>query len=658
MHRTPLHNAIRSALYFSAVATAGAYAPQAASQEPQPDPDLEQITVTGSRIATDPNLISSAPVSQVSAQELTYRGITRVEDLINDLPQITPELSANESNGATGTATLDLRGLGSDRTLVLVNGHRMGFGDPFALAPDVNQIPGALVSQVELLTGGASSTYGSDAMAGVVNFIMKDDFEGFQLDLQYSGYQHNQGNDAVQEQIAAAGFEQAPSDVTDGGTVSANVIIGMNSEDGRGNITGYLGYRDINAITQDSRDFSACALDSGSGGGQVCSGSATRAPALITDFGDAYFMVEGDQLVPWDGTTYNFGPLNHFQRPDERYTGGIFGNYAVDEHLEGYAEFMFMDDRSLAQIAPSGAFFVTDSINCSNAFLSDQQFATLGCTGPDDVAPFFIGRRNVEGGPRISDLRHTSFRSLAGIRGDITDNWSYDAFANFARLSFSNTFQNDMSTTRIIRSLDVVADPDTGQPVCQSVLDGSDPNCVPWNIFREGGVTQEALDYLSLPLFSKADLSQDQLVAYVSGDLTDMGLVSPWAGGGVEMAPEQRARALYHGHDHAAGGVLGALLQEHRGRVGDLMQPITAHLKDADLIGRPIPVLHRAQHARAHPLLALKIQHRVDHVLQHLGASDGAVLGDVADEHQRHAHALAELDEHARDLAQLRHAAR
>src|SRR5690606_29119010 len=145
--------------------------------------------------------ISSSPVSQIQAEELTYRGVTRVEDLVNDLPQITPEFTSNDSNGATGTATLDLRGLNSDRTLVLVNGHRMGFGDPSVLSPDINQIPGALIERVEILTGGASSTYGSDAVSGVVNFIMKDDFEGFQLNFQYAGYQHSQGNHGVQAAI-------------------------------------------------------------------------------------------------------------------------------------------------------------------------------------------------------------------------------------------------------------------------------------------------------------------------------------------------------------------------------------------------------------------------------------------------------------------------
>jgi outer membrane receptor protein involved in Fe transport len=485
-------------------------------EAPQDDAaDVGTIVVTGSRIGTDPNLVTSSPVTTVRAEDITHRGVTRIEDLVNDLPQVVPELTANESNGATGTATLDLRGAGSDRTLVLTNGHRMGFGDPFQLAPDVNQVPSALIERVEVLTGGASSTYGSDAVSGVVNFIMKRDFEGFQINYQYAGYQHEQGNDRVQTDIDAAGFPQAPGDVTDGGTMTIDLLLGMNSADGRGNITAYLGYRDINGLLQSERDFSACALDTDLGTG--CVGSATSAEGLFTPFdGVNYFTVEGDQFVPGI-PYYNYGPLNYFQRPDERYTGGVFGEYEVSEHFTGYAEFQVMDDRSLAQIAPSGAFFVTSTLNCSNPLLSAQQFATLGCTSPDDVVPWYIGRRNVEGGPRVDDLRHTSYRLLGGMKGAITDNWDYDVFANFSRLVYSDTYQNDMSTTRIIRALDVVEDA-SGNPVCQSVVDGSDPSCVPWNVFQEGGVTQEAIDYLILPLFADASLDMDQIVGFVRGD--------------------------------------------------------------------------------------------------------------------------------------------
>ena len=197
----PLGVDIRKGL--SAVAAVGLVAtPIAVLAQDQDDDEgpglMEVVVTTGTRIPVDTNLISTSPVTSVSAEELAYTGATRVEDLINDLPQVVPELTANDSNGSTRTATLDLRGLGSDRTLVLVNGHRLGFGDPFALAPDINVIPGNLVERVELLTGGASSTYGSDAVAGVINFIMKDDFEGFQFDVQTSYYKHDNDNGAAQ----------------------------------------------------------------------------------------------------------------------------------------------------------------------------------------------------------------------------------------------------------------------------------------------------------------------------------------------------------------------------------------------------------------------------------------------------------------------------
>ncbi len=529
-----IRRAVRLALASSAAATA-MYGVAAVAQDtaPQDDAaDVGTIVVTGSRIGTDPNLVTSSPVTTVRAEDITSRGVTRIEDLVNDLPQVVPELTANESNGATGTATIDLRGAGSDRTLVLTNGHRMGFGDPFALAPDVNQVPSALIERVEVLTGGASSTYGSDAVSGVVNFIMKDDFEGFQINYQYAGYQHEQGNDAVQAAISNSGFTQAPDDVTDGATTDINLVMGVNSADGRGNVTAYLGYRDINALLQSERDFSSCALSANNG--RTCAGSATSATGLFTPFdGVNYFTVEGDQFVPFDfgADLYNYGPLNYFQRPDERYTGGVFGHYQVDEHLTGYAEFQVMDDHSLAQIAPSGAFFVTSTLNCSNPFLSAQQFATLGCTAPTDVVPFYVGRRNVEGGPRFDDLRHTNYRLLGGLRGNLTENWDYDVFANFARLVYSEDYNNDMSITRIVRALDVVDD-GSGNAVCASVLDGSDPNCVPWNVFQTGGATQAAIDYLTLPLFSDGDLNQDQFVGFVRGDT---GLTIPTATESVQV---------------------------------------------------------------------------------------------------------------------------
>ena len=151
------------------------------------DAGEETIYVTGSRIP-QPNLSATSPVTVVNSQEVRLTGTTRTEDLINSLPQAFASQGGNVSNGSTGTATLDLRNLGTNRTLVLINGRRLLPGSPGQLtnAADINIIPAAMVERVDVLTGGASSVYGADAVAGVVNFIMDTDFEGLRVDAQYS----------------------------------------------------------------------------------------------------------------------------------------------------------------------------------------------------------------------------------------------------------------------------------------------------------------------------------------------------------------------------------------------------------------------------------------------------------------------------------------
>src|SRR6476619_4302838 len=181
----PIRHAVRYALLTGAAA--GAAVPAFAA-----DQTIQEVVVTGSRIA-QPNLETSSPVTQVTSEDVITQGVTKIEDLINQLPQAFAAQNATVSNGSTGTATVNLRGLGSARTLVLIDGRRMPYGGVTAgsYAADLNQIPTAMVERVEVLTGGASAVYGSDAVAGVVNFIMKKDFEGIQIDGQYSMYQHN-----------------------------------------------------------------------------------------------------------------------------------------------------------------------------------------------------------------------------------------------------------------------------------------------------------------------------------------------------------------------------------------------------------------------------------------------------------------------------------
>jgi outer membrane receptor protein involved in Fe transport len=484
--------------------------------------------------------------------------------MIRTLPQVYSSQNTSQSNGATGTATLNLRNLGAERTLVLINGRRMPAGSPLqgGVGADINQIPGALIKTVEVLTGGASATYGSDAVAGVVNFMMLDDFEGVKLDYQYSGYQHDNSSKKWQRIVKDAGYPAPNGSTTDGEMDDFSLIIGGNFDNGRGNATAYATYRKIDPVLQGDRDYSACALSDDASG---CFGSSTIPDGRFTDFGatnEFDYQVEGNQFVPYN-STFNYGALNYYQRPDKRYTLGSFAHYEINKHVEAYTELMYMDDNTTSQIAPSGAFFVTDTIQCGNPYMSEQQFEALcgqyGLT-KDDAQTAYLGRRNVEGGNRQQDLQYDSFRGVFGFRGEINDTWRYDTYYMYSQVNMTNTYENDLSSPNIARALDAVEDPETGEIVCQSVLDGSDPACAPWNVFEAGGVTQEALDYLVLPLFARGTTKQEVASGYVEGNLGDYGIALPWADDGIAvvLGAEYRKEELDFNPDRGFQEGLGA----------------------------------------------------------------------------------------------------
>jgi iron complex outermembrane recepter protein len=582
----------------------------------------ETIIVTGSRLRSQ-NLESASPVTVVTAEEFAITGTTRVEDLVNSLPQVFASQGGNVSNGATGTATLNLRGLGAERTLVLVNGRRLMPGTPTTSAADINAIPAALIKRVDVLSGGASSVYGADAVAGVVNFVLDTEFEGFKIDANYGFFNHNNraGPDIIGA-LDARGFGFPTGSVTDGGTFDGTIAFGSSFDDGRGRVTAYAGYRRIDPVLQARRDYSSCSLSANTLTGATnsvastgrlynCGGSATSPQGTVfifDDFDDTTDLEgggpDGDQpngvadsltsatnqfgpnrtLLP-GSTPFNFAPLNYFQRPDERYTAGVFAEYEITPAIKPYLEFMFMDDRSVAQIAPSGNFGNTLSINCDNPLLSASQLAAicddenlLVSAAPGDAftvtgnvaaenqaridrglgepilpttAFNFIDpttgntynrafaqilRRNVEGGPRRDDLQHTSYRTIVGSKGDLSPAWSYDAYYQYGRTAFSQVYTNDFSINRLTRALDVVEGPD-GTPVCRSALDGTDPNCVPWDIFSPGTVTPSAAAnaYLSTPGFSRGIVEEQVVSAFVSGSLGEYGLKTPWADQGVDV---------------------------------------------------------------------------------------------------------------------------
>src|SRR5512145_2430498 len=287
--RSMSNNTIRRAVRCALVTSVAAAAASAMLAQAAEEGTIQEVVVTGSRIA-QPGLTSISPVVSVGSDQIKIEGITRVEDLINNLPQAFADFGGNLSNGSTGAATVNLRNLGSQRTLVLVNNRRLMPGDPTqsgSASPDLNQIPTALVERVEVLTGGASAVYGADAVAGVVNFIMNDNFEGVRLDAQYSLYQHNQHSDNIAALVRGRNFALPDSNVTDGATKDITFVAGINTPDGHGNATVYVGYRELEQIKQDQRDFSACSL--GSGSAFACAGSSTAAPGRFITRGDSPF---------------------------------------------------------------------------------------------------------------------------------------------------------------------------------------------------------------------------------------------------------------------------------------------------------------------------------------------------------------------------------
>src|SRR3569833_2229030 len=540
---------------FMALSAAPAYA---ADDQPA---QVKEVAITGSRIPT-PGLTSTSPLSVVNDQEVKLQGTTNTESLVNSLPSVFAAQGNNVSNASAGTATVNLRGLESKRTLVLIDGKRLMPGDPAVVSPDLNQIPATLIDRVEVVTGGASAVYGSDAIAGVVNFIMKKDFEGLRLDSQYSFYQHNNDDAGSQAINKARGFPVPSGNVTDGATWDNTAVLGASSPDGKGNVTAYAGYRNTQAVTENKRDYSNCSVSTINNNPHVCQGSSTSFPGRFTSIvlakqpSKTVGASSGTQ-VPYVGAVnaFNFAPYNFFQRPDERYTAGAFAHYQVKPWMDVYSSFMFMDDHTVAQIAPSGAFFGTPfNINCNNPLLSAaevNQWCTSQGLAAAQNATLFIGRRNVEGGPRQNDLRHDSYRIVLGAKGDFADAWTYDVYAQYGTTIRVENFLNDMSINRIGRSLQVVTDtrpgsPTLGQAVCSSVITGVDAACVPWNIFKLGGVTQAALDYLDGPGFQEGSTTEQIVSASISGDLGKYGMKSPWAkdGVGIALGAEYRREAL------------------------------------------------------------------------------------------------------------------
>jgi len=620
-----LQFAIRAAL---AAAAATAVVPVALAQTattttaPAADTTLQEVVVTGSRIQSL-NIQSISPISTVSAVDIQATGLTRVEDILNNLPMVFAGQNSTVSNGADGTATVDLRGLGAKRTLTLVDGRRLGpgTGDGRNFS-DINQIPTALIERVDILTGGASSVYGADAVAGVVNFVLNTHFQGVKVDASYNFNQHSQHQGVATAAVNTAGDLLPPNSVNTGFGKNVSILMGSNFDDNRGNATFYATFDKVNPILEGKYDYGACTLDATKAGGLKCGGSNTSAKNGAGGYFNASNTagsiftntVDGltGQFRPFNAAVdqYNFGPVNFYQRPNERWTAGSFVNYDVNPHMNVYAETMFTRNTSDAQIAASGDFFNNSFIPCNDPLLTAQEAAAICAAGiaqgnnsrlingvATPGANLYIGRRNAEGGGRVASFQSNANRIVVGLKGDFAEAWKYDVYAQRGTVDNSNQNLNYFSNANIQNALTVVPGPG-GVPTCASALPGgTDPKCVPWNIWVPNGVTPAATNYLSIPLLVDATTTEEIISGSVNGDLGTYGIKIPMADEGlkVSVGAEWRSESATFapdlqsqlGNAAGSGGPTRPLAGEFTVKevFTEFGIPIASHVPGADSLG-------------------------------------------------------------------------
>tara|TARA_B110000459_G_scaffold139605_1_gene152264 strand:- start:117 stop:2864 length:2748 start_codon:yes stop_codon:yes gene_type:complete len=491
---------------------------------------LEEVIVTGSLIKRVDGFESASPVVVSTAAEISASGISKVEDFLNSLPQLSAGQNSYVSNGASGTATLDLRGMGSSRTLVLINGRRMGGGGAYGESADTNQIPTAMLERVEVLTGGASTVYGADAVAGVVNFVMRKDFDGVELNIGTSGFMHDNDNSYVAGLMDAKGFDYPKGgDGVDGQADTIDLVMGSSFADGKGQATAYVTWRKGSELRQGARDYSSCALNST---GTSCGGSGNAivpnfyisqrnaAGTLDWDTYEYWTLDSGSNFVPSDGNIYNYAPINHFMRPDEKWSFGTMMDLQLNDSTELYAEIMATDYNTKAQIAESGTFFAEEYyIDYDSALLNDSQRTALtdtwGLASGDDFA-VYIGKRNVEGGPRASVMTNASFRIVLGARGEV-QGWDYDVNYQKNSVDSSVTYINDFFAPNISAALQAAT----------------------YDVFTYQGVTSEQASGLTGTAMLRADLSTEIFYAQMSRD-TGFSLPTTDSNISVAMGVENR----------------------------------------------------------------------------------------------------------------------
>jgi iron complex outermembrane receptor protein len=458
------------------------------------------IIVTGSRIAR-PDLAASSPVSVVTSDQLQLASKAGVEEFLRNMPQAVSGLGSNNNNGNEGTATVNLRNLGEERTLVLVDGKRFVPYDSQGIV-DLNMIPASLVERVEVVTGGASAVYGSDAVAGVVNFIMKKDFQGIAGDAQYG-----------------------LSEKGDGRHYDFSLTGGLNLGD-RGNIVVNGTYSKQQKVTQGAREFSKFSLASAdfSPGGS----STNEFGSIDLPGGLGRYTFTPNGFVPYSGArdSFNFNPFNLLQVPQEKYTATALLHYDVTDSVEFFGRASYGKTKIRTEIAPSGTFGFTFDVNyLTNPFFDPAInpaaanaraiFASQDTDG-DGILTVGVRRRTTEVGPRISSYENQAWQTVGGLRGDLSSAIKWEVFAQYGKTKRNIGYLNDLDANKVQQA--ILA---TSTTACTDPTGG----CVPANLFGFGNLSAAAAKFIAFDLSEVDKNSQFVAGGFLNGDLP-FGLVT------------------------------------------------------------------------------------------------------------------------------------
>jgi outer membrane receptor protein involved in Fe transport len=543
----------------SALLLSGAGIAQDSNQNADDDNVFDEIVVTGSRIKSS-NITAQSPLQVIDSDFIQDQAVVNIQDALQINPAFgiagASRQTSNTNITTVGSATVNLRNLGANRTLVLVDGKRMIAGRPGTTQVDLSMIPTDFVERVEVLTGGASAVYGSDAVAGVVNLIYKRDFEGLVFNAQ-SGISE-EGDD-----------EQYKLDMT----------AGYNFADGRGNFMIHAGWSKQGLVSSENRERTSDSFyTTGDNPDTLFEGVLSRSGVItagvVTSGGVNYTFDDAGNAVVWGGTQeerFNGTPYRAIASPVNRLTFATRASFEVSDKITTFMEANYARVTSKTYFEPSP--FVSGAnnigvgavINAENYILNPSTGETTLTQNPflpqilidnavdsngDGLRDVSLNRRLSQfgsEGTRLAPVEREMFRIVMGAEGDLNENWSYDVHYSYGRTKLAGRMEGLFHQPNLLAALtvgvdvyDLDADGDTTDAICV------DPNarargCVPADMYGEGSMTEEMLAYVEGTLFQDSVQDMHVVSANLSGTVFELPAGPVQVAGGIEYRNESSA---------------------------------------------------------------------------------------------------------------------